>query len=62
MRLDYPDPFVPFAGGFLTESRKLEFVSERMAAARNSIRWPAIRRPTRRRSGTRRSPRGTRSR
>jgi anaerobic selenocysteine-containing dehydrogenase len=31
MRLDYPEPFVPFADGFVTESGKLEFVSERMA-------------------------------
>jgi len=34
MRLDLPEPFVPFAaGGFFTPSGKLEFVSERMAAA-----------------------------
>jgi anaerobic selenocysteine-containing dehydrogenase len=33
MRLDYPEPFVPFAGGFPTPSGKLEFHSERMAAA-----------------------------
>jgi anaerobic selenocysteine-containing dehydrogenase len=33
MRLNYPDPFVPFADGFLTPSRKLEFFSERMACA-----------------------------
>jgi anaerobic selenocysteine-containing dehydrogenase len=33
MRLDYPEPFVPFADGFPTESRKLEFLSERMAKA-----------------------------
>jgi anaerobic selenocysteine-containing dehydrogenase len=31
MRLNYPDPFVPFANGFPTASGKLEFVSERMA-------------------------------
>ena len=31
MRLNYPDPFVPFAKGFPTASGKLEFVSERMA-------------------------------
>jgi len=31
MRLNYPDPFVPFATGFLTASRKLEFVSDQMA-------------------------------
>jgi hypothetical protein len=33
MRLNYPEPFVPFADGFLTESGKLDFVSERMAKA-----------------------------
>jgi anaerobic selenocysteine-containing dehydrogenase len=33
MRLDYPEPFVPFANGFLTPSGKLEFLSERMAGA-----------------------------
>ncbi len=33
MRLNYPDPFVPFANGFMTPSGKLEFVSERMASA-----------------------------
>ena len=33
MRLNYPDPFVPFAAGFPTPSGKLEFVSERMAQA-----------------------------
>ncbi len=32
MRLNYPDPFVPFATGFPSESGKLEFVSGRMAA------------------------------
>jgi anaerobic selenocysteine-containing dehydrogenase len=31
MRLNYPDPFVPFATAFPTASGKLEFVSERMA-------------------------------
>ena len=31
MRLNYPDPFVPFAGAFPTVSGKLEFVSDRMA-------------------------------
>ena len=31
MRLNYPDPFVPFATGFPTASGKLEFVSDRMA-------------------------------
>jgi anaerobic selenocysteine-containing dehydrogenase len=31
MRLNYPDPFVPFATAFPTPSGKLEFVSERMA-------------------------------
>jgi len=31
MRLNYPDPFVPFANGFPTASGKLEFVSDRMA-------------------------------
>ena len=33
MRLDYPEPFAPFAQGFPTASGKLEFVSERMARA-----------------------------
>jgi anaerobic selenocysteine-containing dehydrogenase len=33
MRLNYPDPFVPFAHGFPTSSGKLEFVSERMLEA-----------------------------
>jgi anaerobic selenocysteine-containing dehydrogenase len=33
MRLNYPDPFVPFGSAFLTASGKLEFVSERMAEA-----------------------------
>ena len=33
MRLNYPDPFVPFATGFPTPSGKLEFVSDRMAQA-----------------------------
>jgi anaerobic selenocysteine-containing dehydrogenase len=32
-RLNYPDPFVPFADGFPTPSGKLEFYSERMAEA-----------------------------
>jgi anaerobic selenocysteine-containing dehydrogenase len=31
MRLNYPDPFVPFADAFPTPSGKLEFVSDRMA-------------------------------
>jgi anaerobic selenocysteine-containing dehydrogenase len=31
MRLNYPDPFVPFADTFPTASGKLEFVSDRMA-------------------------------
>jgi anaerobic selenocysteine-containing dehydrogenase len=31
MRLNYPDPFVPFAEAFPTVSGKLEFVSDRMA-------------------------------
>jgi anaerobic selenocysteine-containing dehydrogenase len=31
IRLNYPDPFVPFAHGFPTPSGKLEFLSERMA-------------------------------
>jgi len=31
MRLNYPDPFVPFATAFPTPSGKLEFVSDRMA-------------------------------
>src|SRR6185503_5113535 len=30
MRLNYPDPFVPFATAFPTPSGKLEFVSDRM--------------------------------
>ncbi|HYP99339.1 MAG TPA: molybdopterin-dependent oxidoreductase [Polyangiaceae bacterium] len=30
LRLNYPDPFVPFANGFLTPSGKLEFRAERM--------------------------------
>jgi anaerobic selenocysteine-containing dehydrogenase len=33
MRLNYPNPFVPFAHGFPTPSGKMEFVSERMAQA-----------------------------
>jgi len=33
IRLNYPDPFVPFADGFPTPSGRLEFVSERMAQA-----------------------------
>jgi anaerobic selenocysteine-containing dehydrogenase len=33
IRLNYPDPFVPFAEGFPTPSGRLEFVSERMAQA-----------------------------
>jgi anaerobic selenocysteine-containing dehydrogenase len=33
MRLNYPDPFVPFADAFPTASGKLEFVSERMTQA-----------------------------
>src|SRR6478672_7994626 len=33
MRLNYPDPFVPFATAFPTPSGKLEFVSDRMAEA-----------------------------
>ncbi len=33
IRLNYPDPFVPFASGFPGASGKLEFVSERMAQA-----------------------------
>ncbi len=33
MRLDYPDPFVPFAEAFPSPSGKLEFVCERMAEA-----------------------------
>ncbi len=33
IRLNYPDPFVPFATGFPTPSGKLEFVSDRMAQA-----------------------------
>jgi anaerobic selenocysteine-containing dehydrogenase len=31
IRLNYPNPFVPFATGFPTASGKLEFVSDRMA-------------------------------
>jgi anaerobic selenocysteine-containing dehydrogenase len=33
MRLNYPEPFVPFADGFFTDSGKLEFLSERMVKA-----------------------------
>jgi anaerobic selenocysteine-containing dehydrogenase len=33
LRLDYPEPFVPFADGFPSASGKLEFLSGRMAAA-----------------------------
>ena len=33
MRLNYPEPFVPFAAGFPTPSGRLEFFSERMAQA-----------------------------
>jgi anaerobic selenocysteine-containing dehydrogenase len=33
MRLNYPEPFVPFANGFPTASGRLEFVSDRMAQA-----------------------------
>jgi anaerobic selenocysteine-containing dehydrogenase len=33
MRLNVPDPFVPFANTFPTQSGKLEFVSDRMAQA-----------------------------
>ena len=33
MRLDYPEPFVPFATRFPTPSGRLEFVSARMAEA-----------------------------
>ena len=33
IRLNYPQPFVPFAAGFPSASGKLEFVSARMAAA-----------------------------
>src|SRR5262245_41855065 len=33
MRLNYPEPLLPFAEGFPTESGKLEFVSERMVKA-----------------------------
>jgi anaerobic selenocysteine-containing dehydrogenase len=33
MRLNYPDPFAPFAHGFPTPSGKLEFFSERMLQA-----------------------------
>ena len=32
IRLNYPDPFVPFATAFPTASGKLEFVSDRMAS------------------------------
>jgi anaerobic selenocysteine-containing dehydrogenase len=34
MRLNYPDPFVPFATAFPTASGKLQFVSGRMAESR----------------------------
>jgi anaerobic selenocysteine-containing dehydrogenase len=33
MRLNYPDPFVPFTSAFPTPSGRLEFVSDRMAQA-----------------------------
>jgi anaerobic selenocysteine-containing dehydrogenase len=33
MRLNYPDPFVPFANSFPSRSGKLEFISDRMAVA-----------------------------
>ena len=33
MRLNYPDPLVPFANRFMTTSGKLEFASDRMAQA-----------------------------
>jgi anaerobic selenocysteine-containing dehydrogenase len=33
IRLNYPDPFVPFSTGFPTASGRLEFVSDRMARA-----------------------------
>jgi anaerobic selenocysteine-containing dehydrogenase len=33
MRLNYPNPFVPFETGFPTPSGKLEFISDRMAQA-----------------------------
>jgi anaerobic selenocysteine-containing dehydrogenase len=33
MRLNYPEPFVPFANGFPTVSGRLEFVCDRMAQA-----------------------------
>ena len=33
IRLNYPDPFVPFAANFPTPSGRLEFVSDRMAQA-----------------------------
>jgi anaerobic selenocysteine-containing dehydrogenase len=33
MRLNYPDPFIPFANAFPTPSGRLEFVSDRMAQA-----------------------------
>src|SRR5262249_32518059 len=33
IRLNYSDPFVPFATGFPTPSGKLEFISERMTQA-----------------------------
>ena len=33
MRVQYPEPFVPFAHGFPTPSGKLEFLTERMAKA-----------------------------
>lgn len=32
VRLNYPEPFVPFQEGFLTPSKRLEFFSERMQA------------------------------
>ena len=56
MRLDLPEPFVPFTDGFPTPSGKLEFYSERRRATA-STRCPA----TRRRAATEADD-GTRSR
>ena len=44
MRLDVPQPFVPFADGFPTPSGKLEFVSSG-GGRRATTRCPATRRP-----------------
>jgi anaerobic selenocysteine-containing dehydrogenase len=58
-RLAVPTPFVPFADGFLTASRKLEFYSSRMAEA-GLDPVPTYTRRTRRPSATPTSPAATR--